>query len=67
MHDQSRASRTDSGVHAFGQVATFITDLSLNLDEILKSWNNALPLDIKILSIQQVSDLYSPLKNSLQA
>jgi len=61
------ASRTDSGVHALRQVATFKTDLNLeNLNQIMRGWNNILPADILIRSIEKVPDSFNPLLNVSQ-
>ena len=53
-------SRTDAGVHALGQVATFKTDLPLDAESIKFAWSNILPQDIYIKDIQMVRDEYSP-------
>ncbi len=53
------ASRTDAGVHAQGQVATFITELASTPTKMLKGWNDALPDDIVIRSIIPVAPDYS--------
>ncbi len=50
------AGRTDSGVHAEGQVAHFdIAEDKLNLDW-QRIFNTTLPADISVLSIEQVAD-----------
>ncbi|HBS47623.1 TPA: tRNA pseudouridine(38-40) synthase TruA [Candidatus Dependentiae bacterium] len=55
------ASRTDSGVHALGQVATFSTDLKLDLSTIITAWNNLLPKDIVIRSGEEIQSDFNPL------
>jgi len=45
------ASRTDAGVHALGQVASFKTDRAIDPQTMRFAWNNALPNDIKIASL----------------
>ncbi len=45
------ASRTDTGVHALGQVASFSLDRSIPEDRLLWAWNNSLPQDIVIRSL----------------
>jgi len=55
------ASRTDSGVHAQGQIATFSTRLIMEPNKILFIWNNALPKDILIVSIEETSENFNPL------
>lgn len=47
-------SRTDAGVHAFGQVVLVKTPVSLDPDRLAFAWNNLLPDSIVILSAVQV-------------
>lgn len=54
------ASRTDAGVHANGQVATFSVDLPINPETMMRAWNNILPQSIVIRSIVQVPLGYNP-------
>jgi len=54
------ASRTDAGVHAFGQVAVFQTNLEVPLNKMLFAWNNLLPDDIRIESIEEVAPDFHP-------
>jgi tRNA pseudouridine38-40 synthase len=49
------AGRTDSGVHARGQVAGFRTNSSLGLGSIQSALNGILPEDIYIRSAEEVS------------
>jgi tRNA pseudouridine38-40 synthase len=46
------AGRTDAGVHALGQVASFRTSLRLKEDELLRALNALLPGDIRIFSVR---------------
>ncbi|HNP81879.1 MAG TPA: tRNA pseudouridine(38-40) synthase TruA [Nitrospira sp.] len=50
------AGRTDAGVHAFGQVASFRTDRRLSQREWLRALNAHLPADISALSVEAVPD-----------
>lgn len=50
------AGRTDAGVHALGQVASFRTDRGLSQREWLRALNAHLPADISALSVDEVSD-----------
>ncbi len=50
------AGRTDAGVHAFGQVASFRTDRGLSQREWLRALNAHLPADISVLSVEAVPD-----------
>ncbi len=47
------AGRTDSGVHALGQVAHFKTDSLLPTKKILLALNSALPDDISVVSVEE--------------
>lgn len=59
-------SRTDSGVHALGQIATFSTELTLPTSTIIKAWNNLLPKSILIRNITEVTTDFHPCKNVRQ-
>src|SRR3972149_8428995 len=50
------ASRTDAHVHALGQVARIKTPLCLDVNKIMYAWNNSLPPDIFIRSLESVTD-----------
>lgn len=50
------AGRTDAGVHALGQVASFRTDRGLSEREWLRALNARLPTDISALSVEAVPD-----------
>lgn len=50
------SGRTDAGVHATGQVIHFDSPLTFPLDRWRTALNVQLPRDIRILSIEQVSD-----------
>lgn len=56
-------SRTDTGVHALGQIASFKTDLKLQPEKILKIWNQHLPKSILIKNIKSVSNNFHPQAN----
>lgn len=47
------ASKTDAGVHALGQVAVFVTDLSIDAQKMMSVWNNTLPESIVIQSLSE--------------
>lgn len=48
------ASRTDKGVHAYGQVIHFDLDVVVPLDRLLKAVNRILPNDVRIVDIDSV-------------
>ena len=50
------SGRTDSGVHAFGQVANFKLNSEIDEYKFRKSLNSLLPKDISIKSIEKVDD-----------
>jgi len=50
------SGRTDSGVHALGQVANFWTYSQISLTGLLKGANSLLPPDILIKSIEEVPE-----------
>ena len=43
------AGRTDAGVHAYGQVANFITTSQMSCEKMLENTNKYLPEDIAVL------------------
>ena len=49
------AGRTDTGVHAEGQVANFYTDSPIPIDAFQKGLNTFLPRDIVICSVTEVA------------
>lgn len=57
------SSRTDTGVHALGQVARAVTDFSLDRIELQNAWNNSLPKSILVRSLEQITDQFHPLRN----
>lgn len=54
------ASRTDAGVHALGQVARFHSNLEIDSQRWVRAWNGALPADIKIRTLEEVSPQFHP-------
>src|SRR6185503_18670806 len=52
------AGRTDSGVHAMGQVASFATERDVPLDGLRRGINARLPEDIRILEAERVEDRF---------
>jgi len=60
------ASRTDSGVHALGQIALLKTSLRLDPNLLKKAWNDSLPNDIVIRSLEKTDALFHPQANVQQ-
>lgn len=54
------ASRTDSGVHALGNVAVFDTDTRIPAEKLSYALNTRLPEDIKIQSSAEVDPEFHP-------
>jgi tRNA pseudouridine38-40 synthase len=52
------AGRTDSGVHAHGQVANFLTTSTFDVHPLLSALNGNLPDDVCILSIEEVPERF---------
>lgn len=52
------AGRTDAGVHALGQVASFMTTRELAPHQWLRASNSYLPKDISVRSVEQVPDSF---------
>lgn len=54
------ASRTDSGVHAMGNIAVFDTDTPIPADKISYALNRRLPEDIRVRRSEEVPDSFHP-------
>ncbi|MFA6596282.1 MAG: tRNA pseudouridine(38-40) synthase TruA [Ignavibacteriaceae bacterium] len=54
------SGRTDSGVHALGQVANFSTEQQLDLYRFRYSLNNTIPSDIAVTKIEEVETSFHP-------
>lgn len=54
------ASRTDSGVHAMGNVAVFDSDTRIPAEKIMYALNQRLPQDIRIQKSEEVSPDWHP-------
>ena len=53
------ASRTDSGVHAVGQVAAFDTKSEMDVVRFAPAISSRLPDDIRVLDAEEVSDAFN--------
>lgn len=60
------ASRTDAGVHAFGQVASFSSDIAIESSRMHKAWNNLLPRDILVRKLEVTDSEFHPQRNVIQ-
>jgi tRNA pseudouridine38-40 synthase len=54
----SGASRTDAGVHAWGQVAVFRGNMAIPLDRFRMAVNSRLPPDVLIRQVEPVSEQF---------
>ena len=54
------AGRTDAGVHALGQVASFKTASAIELERLSQSLNGILPPDIRVKSVSEAADDFVP-------
>jgi len=52
------AGRTDTGVHAFGQVINFFTEKSLDIRSIAKGVNSLLPGDVRVKDAGEVDESF---------
>lgn len=50
------SGRTDTGVHARGQVANFLTDHSMSVSTVKAALNGNLPRDVRIISAEEVDE-----------
>src|SRR5262245_5245274 len=46
------AGRTDAGVHALGQVASFSLARTIQPDELKRALNGHLPVDVRVTSVE---------------
>ncbi len=60
------ASRTDSGVHAQGNVCVFDTETRIPAEKICYALNHSLPEDIVVQSSRQVPDRFHPRKTDCE-
>ncbi len=56
--DVAGSGRTDRGVHAKGQVASFKVKQAIDVEKFVVDINSYLPQDIRILCIEQVDDRF---------
>lgn len=60
------AGRTDSGVHAFGQIANFNSDEHIDAFRFVYSLNSMLPYDIAIKNMEEVPDDFDARHSALK-
>jgi len=64
QYDVVGASRTDTGVHAYGQAAAFTTDTPLPTEKIPCVLNAELARDVRILEAEEVSEEFDPRRDA---
>ena len=57
------ASRTDAGVHAYGNVAVFDSDTSIPAEKLALALNTKLPDSIRVMDSIEVESLFHPRRN----
>ncbi len=60
------SGRTDAGVHALGQVATFHTDSPLAVDVLRRALNAELPHDVAVLAAEEMPAGFHPIRDALR-
>ncbi len=58
------SGRTDAGVHALAQVATFATQSPIPLENLSKALNDALPASIRVFSAEEVAPEFHARKSA---
>jgi len=49
------SGRTDAGVHALAQVATFVTESSIPPSNLVKALNDVLPASVRVLQVEEAA------------
>lgn len=60
------SGRTDSGVHALGQVVKISIPIEIGAEELLRGVNSLLPQDIKVMSCESCSEEFNPVRDALK-
>ena len=58
------SGRTDAGVHASGQVASFETNTSVPIENLYKALNTVLPYDVKVLKSETACNDFNARKSA---
>jgi len=59
------AGRTDAGVHALGQIASYKSEKVADLQRLQRSLNALLPPDMVVTRIEEVPDTFNPRRDAL--
>ena len=60
------SGRTDSGVHALGQVCSFATESQLPLRQIVRAINAETPFDISVLTAEEAPEGFHAIRDAQQ-
>ena len=60
------SGRTDAGVHALGQVASFRTKSELPISVFKSGLNKYLPVDVRIIEAEEASDRFDARRNAVK-
>ncbi len=60
------SGRTDSGVHALGQVCSFATESQLPTQQIVRAINAETPFDISVLTAEEAPDGFHAIRDAKQ-
>ncbi len=60
------AGRTDSGVHATGQVAAFTAETRLDADTVRKALNAHLPADVSVRTVRAAGEDFDPRRHAVR-
>lgn len=60
------ASRTDAGVHSYGNLAVFDSETTIPAEKLALALNTKLPEDVRIIKSLQVSSDFHPRKNVVE-
>lgn len=60
------SGRTDSGVHAIGQVASFHTESKLPIETLQRALNANLPTDIRIVHAAEANENFHPIRDAIR-
>jgi tRNA pseudouridine38-40 synthase len=58
------SGRTDAGVHALGQVASFATNSPIPAPNLVIALNDVLPISIRVMSAQEVAEDFHPRRSA---
>ena len=60
------SGRTDSGVHARGQVCSLATDSQLSCNQLLRALNAETPFDISVVTVEPAVEGFHAIRNAIQ-